>query len=150
MGPPDPIIGLNELFANDEDPRKTNLGVGAYRDDNGKPVVLPSVREAEKRIMESGINKEYAGIAGVKAFVDHSLAFAYGKDSAAIADGRIAGVQTLSGTGACRLAGEFFRKFVGENTPVYLPNPTWGNHKNIMTDAGLDIRVSGDCHNAMP
>jgi hypothetical protein len=28
----------------------THAGVGAYRDDNGKPVVLKSVREAEQRV----------------------------------------------------------------------------------------------------
>lgn len=29
---------------------KVNLGIGAYRDENGKPWILPSVREAEKII----------------------------------------------------------------------------------------------------
>ena len=36
MGPPDPILGLNEAFAKDTDKRKVNLGVGAYRDNNGQ------------------------------------------------------------------------------------------------------------------
>ncbi len=30
-----------------------NLGVGAYRDDNGKPVVLDVVREAEAQLAGS-------------------------------------------------------------------------------------------------
>ena len=41
-----------------------NLGVGAYRDDNGKPFVLPSVREAEKQILEGQMDHEYLGITG--------------------------------------------------------------------------------------
>ena len=41
MGPPDPIIGLNEAYAKDDFPQKVNIGVGAYRDDNGKAYVLP-------------------------------------------------------------------------------------------------------------
>ena len=41
-----------------------NLGVGAYRDDNGKPFVLPCVREAEKRILEALMDHEYLGITG--------------------------------------------------------------------------------------
>lgn len=45
----------------DTDPIKMNLGVGAYRDDNGKPVVLDCVREAERRIAGSG-NMEYLPI----------------------------------------------------------------------------------------
>lgn len=44
-GPPDPILGVTEAFKRDQDPRKINLGVGAYRDENGKPFVLPSVRQ---------------------------------------------------------------------------------------------------------
>lgn len=34
--PPDKILGLNELYNADKNPNKINLGVGAYRDDNGK------------------------------------------------------------------------------------------------------------------
>lgn len=43
MGPPDAILGVTEAFKRDQNPKKINLGVGAYRDDNGKPFVLPSV-----------------------------------------------------------------------------------------------------------
>jgi aspartate aminotransferase, mitochondrial len=38
-----------------------------------------------------------------------------------------------------RLAGEFFARFLGKGTPIYLPNPTWGNHIPIMKDAGLEV-----------
>lgn len=44
MAPPDPILGINIAYANDTDSRKVNLGVGAYRDDNIKPVVFSVVR----------------------------------------------------------------------------------------------------------
>lgn len=37
---------------------------------------------------------------------------------------------------ACRLAGEFFNQFLGPNHPIYLPNPTWGNHIPIMKVRG--------------
>lgn len=45
MGPPDPILGVTEAYKKDANPKKINLGVGAYRDDNGKPFVLPSVKQ---------------------------------------------------------------------------------------------------------
>ncbi len=45
MGPPDAILGITEAFKRDGSKQKINLGVGAYRDDNGKPYVLPSVRK---------------------------------------------------------------------------------------------------------
>jgi len=36
MGPADPILGLTERFNKDTDSRKVSLGVGAYRDNDGK------------------------------------------------------------------------------------------------------------------
>jgi len=45
MGPPDAILGITEAYKKDTSPKKINLGVGAYRDDNGKPFVLPSVKQ---------------------------------------------------------------------------------------------------------
>ena len=64
MGPPDAILGVSEAFKRCEAPEKMNLGVGAYRDDNGKPFVLPSVREAERQILEAQMDHEYLGITG--------------------------------------------------------------------------------------
>lgn len=40
--------GVTEAFKADKDPKKINLGVGAYRDGEGKPYVLPSVREVSE------------------------------------------------------------------------------------------------------
>lgn len=45
MGPPDPILGVSEAFKRDTSSKKMNLGVGAYRDDQGKPFVLSCVRK---------------------------------------------------------------------------------------------------------
>ena len=45
LGPPDAILGITEAFKKCDNPNKINLGVGAYRDDNGKPFVLPTVKE---------------------------------------------------------------------------------------------------------
>ena len=48
MGPPDAILGVTEAWRKDTNPKKMNLGVGAYRDDNGQPYVLPSVQQVER------------------------------------------------------------------------------------------------------
>lgn len=45
MGPPDAILGVTEAYKKDTNPKKINLGVGAYRDDSGKPFILPSVKK---------------------------------------------------------------------------------------------------------
>lgn len=79
MGPPDPILGVSEAFKKDTNPLKMNLGVGAYRDDQGKPFVLPSVREAERLIAQKGLNKEYAPIGGEPEFGKLSANLAFGE-----------------------------------------------------------------------
>jgi aspartate aminotransferase len=40
LGPADPVLGVGEAFKRSTDPKKVNLSIGAYRDSNGKPVVL--------------------------------------------------------------------------------------------------------------
>jgi len=61
----------------------------------------------------------------------------YGPNNRAVQDKRVVGLQTLSGTGACRLATAFIKKFLPEGTAVYLPSPTWPNHKNLCEHAGV-------------
>jgi aspartate aminotransferase len=38
-------LGVTEAFKADKNPKKMNLGVGAYRDDNNKPYVLECVKK---------------------------------------------------------------------------------------------------------
>lgn len=40
MAPPDPILGVALAFKASQNENKINLGIGAYRDDNGKPYVF--------------------------------------------------------------------------------------------------------------
>lgn len=134
--PKDPILGISELFLADPSSDKMNLGVGAYRDDNGKPQVLKCVREAEKRIA-GNFNMEYLPTNGFKDFIKHSLDLAYGEDSEAVKSGSVAAVQSLSGTGSCRLLAEFQKRFMPGCT-VYISVPTWSNHHNIWRDAGCE------------
>jgi len=137
MGPKDPILGVSEAFKASKDPKKVNVGVGAYRDDNGKPWVLPSVRAAEAKI--TGLDHEYAPIHGFEPFVAESMKLAYGAKSDAIVNKKIAAVQSLSGTGALRLSAGFLalNSANGVKPTVYVPDPTWGNHFPIYQHAGL-------------
>ncbi|BES88988.1 Aspartate aminotransferase [Nesidiocoris tenuis] len=137
MGPPDAILGVTEAFKRDSDPKKINLGVGAYRDDNGKPFVLSSVTEAERQIMQENMDHEYAGIAGVPEFCNKAIELALGEDSEVIKEKRNATVQSLSGTGALRIGAAFFAKFFPGNKEVYFPQPTWGNHIPIFNHSGI-------------
>jgi len=142
-GPKDPILGVTEAFKADPDPSKISVGVGAYRDDKGQPWVLPSVKLAQARIIDADMDMEYAPISGVAEFVDAARNLAYGADSAAVTENKVTAVQSLSGTGALRLAGALFAAQAkgGVKPTVLLPNPTWGNHFPIFQHAGLETQT---------
>lgn len=138
QGPPDAILGITEAFKADSFDKKINLGVGAYRDDAGKPYVLPSVRAAEDKIVAARLNKEYAGITGVPEFTKAAAELAYGKGSSAL--DRLVITQTISGTGALRIAAAFLaRHYPGAKT-IYIPNPSWANHGAVFNDSGLQVQ----------
>jgi len=46
-------------------------------------------------------------------------------------------MQALSGTGSCRMALDFFARFKGKDAVVWVPDPTWPNHNNMIKDAGM-------------
>lgn len=45
QAPEDPLFGLMAAYRRDTDSKKVDLGIGAYRDDNAKPWVLPVVKQ---------------------------------------------------------------------------------------------------------
>ena len=63
-----------------------NLGVGAYRTDEGKPFVLESVKKAEQAIAKENLDKEYAPISGVAEFCQATAKLAFGDNSPVIKD----------------------------------------------------------------
>ena len=145
--PPNAIFHTTTRYKNDSSKLKVNLGVGAYRDENGKPWILPTVLQAETEILEdvkSGkSNHEYLPITGLQEFVDGAIGLVYGKDSAYVKDGRVQGVQALSGTGALRLGATFVGKhYMAAGKPVvYLSDPTWSNHVKIFNNAQCETRT---------
>jgi len=136
MGPKDPILGVSEAFKADPAKEKYNFGVGAYRDDEGNPVVLSSVREAERRVVDAGMDMEYLPIGGSAGFVKEALKLVYPEKDL----DRIVGMQSLSGTGCLKLAAVYLaRNWDGPLPAVYVPNPTWGNHIPIFEHSGFQV-----------
>ncbi|KAL8590269.1 Aspartate aminotransferase, mitochondrial [Nucella lapillus] len=140
MGPPDPILGVTEAFKADKNPKKMNLGVGAYRDDSGKPYVLPSVLKAEQQILDDRLDKEYAGITGVPEFTKAAAELAFGADSPVLKNGLNCTTQGISGTGSLRIGASFFAKWYSKSKDFYIPTPSWGNHTPIFKHAGLGVK----------
>ena len=109
-------------------------------DDQGKPYVLPSVRTAEEKVVDSQMDKEYAGITGVPAFTKAAAILAYGRDSTPIKEDRVAITQSISGTGALRIGGEFLARFYPHGKKIFIPTHSWANHNAVFKDSGLDVQ----------
>lgn len=137
QGPPDAILGITEAFKKDSFDQKINLGVGAYRDDNGKPYVLPSVKKAECIVAKKMLDKEYASITGISSFTSSAAELAYGPTSSALLENRIAITQSISGTGALRIGAAFLERFY-PSKKILLPTPSWANHVAVFRDAGME------------
>lgn len=140
--PPDPLFGLKARYVADSRPDKVDLGIGAYRDNNGKPWILPAVREAERKLINSeGYNHEYLSISGYEPFLKESAKVILGEDSPAIKEDAVVSQQSLSGTGALHLAGAFLKQFYAGNHTIYLSKPTWANHNQIFTSLGFNVET---------
>ncbi|GAQ81410.1 aspartate aminotransferase [Klebsormidium nitens] len=140
QGPEDPILGVTVAFNKDNHPDKVNLGVGAYRTEEGKPLVLDVVRRAEAAIVaDRSVNKEYLPIIGLASFCKLSAQLILGADCPAIVEKRTTTVQCLSGTGSLRVGAEFIGKHYHQ-TIIYIPDPTWGNHNKIFPLGGVSVR----------
>ncbi|KAJ7685079.1 aspartate amino-transferase [Mycena polygramma] len=142
LAPPDSIFQLTTAYKEDTFDKKVNLGVGAYRDDDNKPWVLPAVKEATRILLsDETLDHEYLPITGLPEFTAAAAKLILGSASPALADGRVASVQTISGTGANHLGALFLSKFYQWGTAekkVWLSNPTWANHHAIFKNVGIE------------
>src|SRR5512134_1507652 len=121
MAPSDPILGVTEAFVADQSPRKVNLGVGVYTDDDGKIPLLECVRHAESERLKSAPARGYLPIDGLPAYdrAVQELVFGSVKKN-------IVTVQALGGTGGLKIGADFLRR-VSPASAAWISEPSWEN-----------------------
>jgi aromatic-amino-acid transaminase len=139
MAPRDPILGLNEQFAADGNPKKVNLGVGVYYDDNGKLPLLRCVQQAEEEMMKSPSARGYLPIDGIAAYDNAVKDLVFGADSEPVRSGRVATIQALGGTGGLKVGADFLKK-LSPDAKVLISDPSWENHRALFTNAGFEVQ----------
>jgi aromatic-amino-acid transaminase len=139
MAPKDPILGVTETYVADQNPKKVNLGVGVYTDDNGKVPLLECVRRAEDLRVKSGAPKSYLPIDGIAAYDKAVQALVFSPESSALRDGRIVTVQALGGTGGLKIGADFLKQ-IGPQATVWISEPSWENHRALFEGAGFPVR----------
>ncbi len=136
--PPDPILGLMAAFRADNDPRKVDLGVGVYRNDQGDTPVLQAVRTAEQAVLARQTTKSYVAAAGNPGFNQSMERLVFGEDHPALKGGRVRTIQAPGGCGALRLGAELIRAASPESV-VHVSTPTWANHIPLLSGCGLKL-----------
>jgi len=136
--PGDPILSLNEDFQQDPRTSKVNLSIGIYFDDQGRLPVMQAVAEAEAALLADMGPRPYLPMAGMAAYRQAVQALVFGEDSAARAEGRIATLQTLGGSGALRVGADFLRRYF-PTAKMWISDPSWENHRVVFERAGFKV-----------
>lgn len=139
QAPDDGLLSLTVDYLKDPSLQKLNIGVGAYRTEEGKPRVLDVVRRAEEILLaDKSQDKEYLPISGNAEFCELSRKLAFGDCKRAL-DGSIVTMQSVSGSGSIRVLAEFIATQCPRKE-IYLSDPAWANYENIFPKAGLKLQ----------
>ncbi|MFO1398568.1 MAG: amino acid aminotransferase [Burkholderiales bacterium] len=138
LAPRDPILGVTEAFVADTNPRKVNLGVGVYNDDDGKLPVLDCVKRAEQVMAAKSAPRGYLPIDGLAAYDKAVQALLFGAGSEIVTSGRAVTVQALGGTGGLKVGADFLRRFA-PSAQVWISDPSWENHRALFEGAGFTV-----------
>src|SRR4030088_241214 len=140
MAPSDPILGVTEAFVADPNPRKVNLGVGVYYNNDGKIPRLKCVRHAESERLKSSPPRGSLPIDGLAAYDRAVQQLVFGKDSAAIAEKRVVTVQALGGTGGLKGGADFLKR-ISPQAEVWISEPSWETHRQLFEAAGFSVNA---------
>ena len=134
---PDKILALMGQFRADPRADKIDLGVGVYKDAEGRTPVMRAIKSAEKQLWETETTKTYTALAGEPAFhaamAEMVLGAGYPAD-------RLSCLATVGGTGACRQAFELAR-LANPGCTVWVSDPTWPNHLSILAFMKQDYKL---------
>ena len=133
--PPDPILGLGQLYAADPRDDKIDLGVGVFKDAAGNTPIMTAVRKAEVVLHDQQTTKAYKGLAGDEAFRDEMRQLVLGD---AVPADRVATIQTPGGTGAIRQLYETL-KMINIDATLWVSDPTWPSHVGMAKHMGLKL-----------
>ena len=131
----DSLLALIAMVNADPRPDKIDVGVGVFRDGEGRTPILRCIKEAERRLWDEQHSKSYLGGAGDKHYAELLRPIVLGDHAG---DPRIVGLQTPGGCGAIFLA----MKLIAAANPdarIIMGTPTWPNHPPMARSARLEI-----------
>jgi len=137
--PPDPILGIGQLFNEEKDPNKVGLSVGVYQTESSHTPVLAAVKKAESEMLSRQDSKVYIPQAGDPAFLAGMNKLIFGEELLAANQDRIASIMVPGGCGGLRVGAEVINAS-RPGADIWLSTPTWGNHFPLLQSAGLTMQ----------
>ncbi len=126
--PADKILMLMQAFREDPREQKIDLGVGVYKDAEGRTPIMRAIKTAEKQLWETETTKSYTGLAGDVGFADAMFGLLMGD---AVPRNCVAAAATPGGTGAVRQGCDMIR-MADREARVFVSDPSWPNHITML------------------
>jgi len=134
----DPILALVDGFVKDPRAHKVNLSIGIYFDEGGRLPLLPSVQEAQRRILAEGGAKPYLPMEGEATCRAQVAELLLGVQNPALVEGRVATIQTVGSSGGLKVGADFLRTWL-PHSDVWVSDPTWDNHRSMFEGSGFQV-----------
>jgi aromatic-amino-acid transaminase len=135
----DSLLGLIAMANADPREDKIDVGVGVYRDGEGRTPILRAIKAAERQLWERQETKSYLGGAGDRRFTELLRPIVLGDHAGSDC---IRGLQTPGGCGALALGFKLIAAAHPE-ARVLVGTPTWPNHIPVIKAAGLEVARYG-------
>lgn len=131
----DSLLALIAMANADPRPDKIDVGVGVYRDGEGRTPILRAIKAAEQRLWDEQETKAYLGGAGDRRYTELLRPIVLGRHAG---DTRIVGLHTPGGCGALSLGFKLIAA-ARPNARVLVGTPTWPNHIPVIGAAKLEV-----------
>lgn len=135
----DPIEAMFVRLAEDEHPDKIDLGIGVFRNDEGKVPVMQAVRRAEQQLYDRDLPKSYLSPLGHADYCHDIETLVLGRDHAVLTDNRIVSAQTPGAGSALRAAAELVNS-LDPDSAVWVSRPVWGHQLEFFEKGGMQVR----------
>ena len=132
---PDAILALMQEFRADTRTNKLDLGVGVYKDGEGKTPVMKAIKSAESKLIDTQETKAYVAPTGSAPFCSAMIDLVFGADADKT---RIRAAQSVGGSGALRVLADLMRRS-RPDAKIWVSDPSWPNHIPLLGAAGFEL-----------
>ncbi|WP_051337362.1 aromatic amino acid transaminase [Leisingera daeponensis] len=126
--PEDPILGLVSRFRADGRVKKCDLGIGVYKDVDGRTPVFAAVKEAERRLLRMQETKTYTGLQGNSDYTVAVCDLVFGAD---YMPETLASAQVPGGSFALSLASMMVSK-IAPAAVIWTSTPGWSSYEPLL------------------